>query len=33
MDDLRHSVQTAGYEQKIPVIYKIEAYKRIQTNE
>ncbi len=27
MDDLRHSVQTAGYEQKDPlVIYKIEAY-------
>jgi preprotein translocase subunit SecA len=27
MDDLRHSVQTAGYEQKDPlVIYKIEAF-------
>ncbi|HNP53809.1 MAG TPA: SEC-C metal-binding domain-containing protein, partial [Ferruginibacter sp.] len=27
MDDLRHSVQTAGYEQKDPlVIYKLEAY-------
>ena len=27
MDELRHSVQTAGYEQKDPlVIYKIEAY-------
>ncbi len=27
MDDLRHSVQTAGYEQKDPlVVYKIEAY-------
>jgi preprotein translocase subunit SecA len=27
MDDLRQSVQTAGYEQKDPlVIYKIEAY-------
>ncbi|MBU3715315.1 MAG: preprotein translocase subunit SecA, partial [Ferruginibacter sp.] len=27
MDDLRHSVQTAGYEQKDPlVIYKLEAF-------
>src|SRR6476619_4428930 len=27
MNDLRHSVQTAGYEQKDPlVIYKIEAF-------
>jgi len=27
MDDLRQSVQTAGYEQKDPlVIYKIEAF-------
>jgi preprotein translocase subunit SecA len=27
MDDLRHSVQTAGYEQKDPlVVYKIEAF-------
>ena len=27
MDDLRHSVQTAGYEQKDPlVIYKMEAF-------
>jgi preprotein translocase subunit SecA len=31
MDDLKHEVQTAGYEQKDPlVIYKIEAFKLFQ---